>query len=161
MSIDPALVDLRARLESGGMIVVQEPEYLSVRLPYFCSVQIRCERGRLRCDPFFGVVPRTRATLLKLIGTTSVAVSTVLTMGLAPLPVALGFLVVASAAYDVIRTILTENVITRVQTIWALNATAERDVHHLSDAHAGLLNSPLAERSIRMNARAEIRRDTQ
>ncbi|MDB4877652.1 MAG: hypothetical protein JWM41_4098 [Gemmatimonadetes bacterium] len=149
MPIDPALLELRARLEESGMVVVQEPDYLSVRLPYLCSVQIRYDNGRIKCEPFFGVVGRTRATLLKMIGTSTIAVGALLTYGVTPLPMALGVLVAASAGYDVLRTTVTENVVTRVLFIWSM----------MHDRQSSLLSAPMPEPAVRVRTAAGVRRD--
>ena len=41
------LVELRQRLQEIGMVVVEEPDHLNVRLPYFCSVRIYLTDGCL------------------------------------------------------------------------------------------------------------------
>ena len=122
----PALLELRARLEDIGLVVVPNPDYLSVRLPYLCSVQIRYDGGRLACNAFFGVVPRTRATMIKLLGTSALAVTALSVSGLTPVSVMLGFLVAASGTYDVIRTTVTESVITKVQLLWSMHGIGVR-----------------------------------
>jgi hypothetical protein len=150
MPLDPPLLELRARLEESGMVVVQEPDYLTVRLPYFCSVRVRYADGRLRCEPRFGAVARTRATLFKMFGTWALAASALATYGVTPLPILLGVLVAVSSGYDVLRTIVTENIVTRVTFIWSM-------MRHGNDT---LLSAPMPEAAFRERTASEIRQRT-
>src|SRR3954471_18217902 len=111
MPLDPELVELRHRLQEMGMVVVEEPDRLTVRLPYFCSVRIKLVDGCLRFDPFFGLVPRTRSTMVKLLiymGFTVAAFKAGV-----PYALAVGIVGIMLGIYDIIRTIATESVITR------------------------------------------------
>jgi hypothetical protein len=120
MPISAQLADLRPRLQSVGMIVVEEPDCLSVRLPFFCSVRVYSDGERLRFDTFFGVVPRARSTMLKLGGISLLAVASAhYGIGYAG---GVALLAVISAIYDSIRWQVTEHAITRVTTIAALAA---------------------------------------
>ncbi len=98
------------------MVVVEEPDHLNVRLPYFCSVRIHLVDGCLRFEAFFGLVPRTRSTIGKLGVFTAVTVAAFR----AGVPYALGIAVVGImlGIYDIIRTIATENVITRAGAVY-------------------------------------------
>lgn len=98
------------------MVVVEEPDHLNVRLPYFCSVRIYLTDGCLRFEPFFGLVPRTRSTMGKLVVFTSFTAAAFR----AGVPYALGVAVVGImlGIYDIIRTIATENVITRAGAVY-------------------------------------------
>lgn len=99
------------------MIVVEEPDHLTVRLPYFCSVRIYLVDGCLRFEPFFGLVPRTRSTMTKLVmftGFTLVAFK-----GGVPWALGIAMIGIMSSIYDVIRLSVTENVISRASLIYA------------------------------------------
>ena len=106
------------------MVVVEEPDHLTVRLPYFCSVRIYLVDGCLRFEPFFGLVPRTRSTIGKLFVFTSFTVAAFR----AGVPYALGIAIVGImiGIYDIIRTIATENVISRAGIVYTQLLHAER-----------------------------------
>jgi hypothetical protein len=127
MPISVELVELRARLEEVGMVVVQEPDYLTVRLPYFCSVRIHSDQRRLRFEPYVGMVPRTRATIFKLALLSAVTLTAARIAG----PLALGIIGVAIlvSLYDIVRVTITENVITRASLVYAQMPRAERAGH--------------------------------
>ncbi len=117
MPISPELLELRGRLEEVGMVVVEEPNHLTVRLPYFCSVRVFYDNGRLRFAPFLGMLPRTRATLTKLglfgaVGLASIRVGTPYTVGIVIIAMMFGI-------YDVFRVTITEHVITRASMIYS------------------------------------------
>ena len=120
MPISAQLADLRARLEAAGMIVVEEPEHLNVRLPFFCSVRVYADAERLRFDSYFGVAGRVKSTVMKLGGLT------VLALALARYGVAyagvVALLVLVAGIYDSIRWQITEHAITRISMIAALAA---------------------------------------
>lgn len=115
MPVPIELIELRARLETAGMVVVQEPDHITVRLPFFCSVHVHFEDGRLRTEAFFGVVPRVRSTMFRL------GAATLLTLGLARAGLAyfagMAVFTVMVGIYDVIRWTLTEQTITRIQLL--------------------------------------------
>lgn len=120
MPIPAQLVELRSRLEAAGMIVVEEPDHLNVRLPFFCSVRVYSDGERLRFDSFFGVMSRVRSTTLKLGGITVLAILAsrygVTYAGLA------AFLAIIAGIYDSIRWQVTEHAITRITTLAAFGA---------------------------------------
>lgn len=117
MTIPVELFELRSRLEEVGMVVVEEPNHLTIRLPYFCSVRVYLENGRLRFDPYFGLMARTRSTLIKVIGVGFAAVLSGIYGGPYTIPIiAFGLM---AGFYDVIRVIVTENVISRAGAIYS------------------------------------------
>lgn len=106
------------------MVVVEEPDHLNVRLPYFCSVRIHLADGCLRFEPFFGVVPRTRSTMAKLfVFTTFTAAAFKAGM---PYALGVGIIGIMMGIYDVIRTIATENVISRASSVYTQLLHGER-----------------------------------
>jgi hypothetical protein len=120
MSIPAQLVDLRPRLEAAGMIVVEEPDHLNVRLPFFCSVRVYSDGERLRFESYFGVATRVKSTTLKLGATTVLAVASArLGVGYAGI---VALLAIIAGIYDSIRWQLTEHAVTRITTISALAA---------------------------------------
>ena len=118
MPIPAQLVDLRARLEAAGMIVVEEPDHLNVRLPFFCSVRVYSDGERLRFESYFGVATRVKSTTLKLGATTVLAVASArVGLGYAGI---VALLAVIAGIYDSIRWQLTEHAVTRITTLSAL-----------------------------------------
>lgn len=117
--ISPDLVELRARLEDAGVVVVQEPDYLTIRLPFFCSVRVKSNEGRLHLEGFFGLYGRVRSTTLKLIGMAAVAFVAA-RYGM-PYMASMAVLSLMVGFYETIRWILTEHAITRVSTIRSLS----------------------------------------
>ncbi len=122
MPIPAYLVDLRLRLEAAGMIVVEEPDHLNVRLPFFCSVRVYSNGERLRFESYFGVVTRVKSTTLKL-GATSVLAVASAHYGIAYAG-GIALLAVISGIYDSIRWQLTEHAVTRITMIDALGTVA-------------------------------------
>ena len=118
MSLHPELVELQRRLEGLGVVAVEHPDHLCVRLPLICSVRVRYDGARLTTEPRFGALGRTRATAV-LMGGGATAVGTLLsTRGVTPTTLAVGLLVGLAASYEVMRYVLTESTVTRVQTLW-------------------------------------------
>jgi hypothetical protein len=99
------------------MVVVEEPSYLTVRLPYLCSVRIIFVDGRLRFEPYLGLRPRTQATLLKMGGLGALALVSI-RVG-APYAFGVALAALMAGIYDVFRLTITENVITRASLIYA------------------------------------------
>jgi hypothetical protein len=120
----PELIELRHRLEEIGMVVVEEPDHLNVRLPYFCSVRIYLVDGCLRFEPFFGFIPRTRSTMGKLFVFTSFTAAA-FRAGV-PYALGVGIIGIMLGIYDVIRTIATENVISRAGIVFTQLRHGER-----------------------------------
>jgi hypothetical protein len=119
MSIPVELVELRWRLESAGVVVVEEPDHLTIRLPFFCSVRVYSDEGRLRVESFFGLVARTRATVMKfgamaLFAAAAIRFGTTYSIGVA-------IIAVLVAAYEGIRWLITEQATSKAQLIWALS----------------------------------------
>jgi len=102
------------------MIVVEEPDHLNVRLPFFCSVRVYSDADRLRFESYFGVLSRVRSTSMKLGGLTVLAIASarygIVYAG------AVALLGVIAGVYDSIRWQVTEHAITRVTMIAALAA---------------------------------------
>ncbi len=120
MPIPAQLVELRSRLEAAGMIVVEEPDHLAARLPFFCSVRVYSDGDRLRFDSFFGVMARVRSTTLKLGGLTMLALaSSHYGVGYAGI---VALLAIIAGIYDSIRWQITEHAITRITTLAAVGA---------------------------------------
>lgn len=127
-SVDSLLGELERRLRSAGIVVVAYRNRLEIRLPLFASVRVSIVDGQLACEPRFGFVPRDRSTWATLMGVASVTAALLLTQGITPLSLMLGFVGVSSTAGTAIRYQLTESAITRVQTAWML-MTAGSSAH--------------------------------
>jgi hypothetical protein len=119
VSLHPELVDLQRRLDRTGVVAVEHPDHLCVRLPLLCSVRVRYDGARLTTEPRRGAVERTRATALKLGGGAVAFGALLVTVGVDAPTLAAGFFVGLAAAYDVLRYVLTESAVTRVQALWA------------------------------------------
>lgn len=119
-TIDSPLRELEQRLRSAGVVVAPFRDHLEIRLPLFASVRVSIADGQLVCEPRFGFVARDRATWVTLIGLSMVTALFLLTQGVTPVSVTLGFLGVSSTASTAIRYQLTESAITRVQTAWMM-----------------------------------------
>lgn len=117
---DLRLRELERRLRSAGIVVAPFPDHLQVRLPLFASVRVSIADGQLVCEPRFGFVARDRATWVTLMGLGLATAVFLLTQGVTPVSLTLGFLSVSSTASTAIRYQLTESAITRVQTAWML-----------------------------------------
>ncbi|HEY4303119.1 MAG TPA: hypothetical protein VGM82_01525 [Gemmatimonadaceae bacterium] len=123
MPISAHLVQLRLRLEATGMVVVEEPDYLTIRLPFLCSVRVYFDGERLRFDSYFGILARVKSTALKMGGMTLLAIAAP-RYGLAYAGV-VALLALVAGIYDSIRWQITEHAITRVSMINALAATID------------------------------------
>jgi hypothetical protein len=123
MPIPLQLAELRPRLEAVGMIVVEEPDHLNVRLPFFSSVRVYSDGTRLRFESYFGVAARVKSTTLKLGGITVLAMLAS-RYGLAYAGV-FALLAIVSGVYDSIRWQITESAITRVMMIAAMSSALE------------------------------------
>lgn len=102
------------------MVVVEEPDHLNVRLPFFCSVRVYADGGRLRFESYFGIVSRVRSTTLKLGGITMAAIIAA-RYGATSAGIA-AFVAVIAGIYDSIRWQVTEHAITRIVTLNAFAA---------------------------------------
>jgi hypothetical protein len=114
------LRELERRLRSAGIVVAPFRDHLEIRLPIFASVRVSIADGQLVCEPRFGFVARDRATWATLIGLGAVTAAVLLSQGVTPIALMLGFLSVSSTASTAIRYQLTESAITRVQTAWMM-----------------------------------------
>jgi len=118
MPLHPDLIALQDRLVRAGTTAVPVADYLEIRLSLFSTVRVRYEEGRLSVVPFFGFIPRTRATLM----TTTIVVLGIpalfLTGGATPTNFAFAFLGVLSLIHECTRYVLTESAVTRVQMLW-------------------------------------------
>jgi hypothetical protein len=122
MPIPTHLAELRLRLEAVGMVVVEEPDHLTIRLPFLCSVRVYGDAERLRMEGHFGVYSRVRSTMLKLGGLTTLAVA-LGRLGLAYAGV-VALLALIAGIYDSIRWQITEHAITRISTIATITTLA-------------------------------------
>src|ERR1700753_4073526 len=123
MPLSAQLAQLRQRLETAGLVVVEEPDHLNVRLPFLCRVRVYSDGERLRCESYFGVAPRVRATVLKVGGLTVLAIGAAhFGMGYAGI---VALLALISGIYDSIRWQITEHAITRIAMINALAVTID------------------------------------
>jgi hypothetical protein len=126
---DPEIVALRTELEQLGLVVAPHSDHLCVRLPLFASVRVRLDgAGRLRCEPMFGPLARSRAVMLNTMATALVAGGFFYETGASALALTVAFLGLLSAAGTVCRFVLTESCVTRVQLLWAARLRGRRDL---------------------------------
>jgi hypothetical protein len=155
MPLSAQLVDLRARLEASGMIVVEEPDHLNVRLPFFCSVRVYANGERLRFESYFGVITRVKSTTTKIGGMTVLAIALArYGMGYAGV---LALLAVMAGIYDGIRWQITEHAITRVTMIAALAAMELSPAHRMAGPSASLGLRPGENPAITLAERVFVR----
>ncbi len=118
MPLHPDLVALQERLVRSGTTAVAVADYLEIRLSLFSTVRVTYDGGQLSVVPFFGFVPRTRATLM----TTTIVVLGIPALfvlgGISPTNLGFAFLGVLSLVHECTRYVLTESAITRVQMVW-------------------------------------------
>jgi hypothetical protein len=115
--MDMQLKRLATRLERLGMVVAPFGGFLSVRLPLWCRVHVSVAGGRLRCEAYTGTVTRSRATLI-IFGTfTALLATSFAKHGITADALTIGFLAVLGVAWEVIRYVITEGCITRVQAL--------------------------------------------
>jgi hypothetical protein len=153
MPLHPELLELQQRLTRVGTIAVAYPDYLEIRLSLFSTVRVRYEAGQLAIEPFFGFVPRGRATLMT---TTLVTLGTgaiFLLGGATPATFALAFLGVLSRVYEAMRYVVTEACITRVQMLWDAHPGSNAQPSIQADQSIGALGAPM-EVPIRQSSRA-------
>jgi hypothetical protein len=129
---DPEIAALRTDLERLGIVVAPHKDHLCVRLPLFAAIRVRLEDGNLRCDPFFGPLPRTSELLLTFGGLTALVGNLFYVVGATPAALTAGFAGVMIAAAQVCRFVLTESCITRLQLLWAARMGGRRDVPSVS-----------------------------
>ena len=121
------------------MIVVEEPDHLNVRLPFFCSVRVYSDGERLRFESYFGVATRVKSTTLKLGATTALAVASArVGLGYAGI---VALLAVIAGIYDSIRWQLTEHAVTRITTISAFAAMEMASARRVAGMPSQVLRS--------------------
>jgi hypothetical protein len=153
---EASLRNLGDELQSLGMVVVPRDDGLEVRLSTFETVRIRLEDSVLRCEPWFGAVPRTRARWTFSILSSVLVPGLFLTTGLTASTVSVAFLIVLAAVSQGVRYTVTESIVSRVQMVWLnlrrLSSTSTpRDASNLG---AGSIPGSLAEPVYGDDARA-------
>jgi hypothetical protein len=86
---------LAERLAMMGFVIAPHGDYIGLRLPLWTSVRLHVRDGRLRVDPFFGAIPRTRAMVFKTLGVTALAFASLLPSSPVPAGIAVVFLALA------------------------------------------------------------------
>ena len=128
-TVDNALTDLRQTLDRLGYVVVPHGDHLCVRLPLAASVRVYSSGGRLRLVSRFGPFGRMTAVLVTgAVGVAALAAALV-TLGLGPAALVVGFLGLVGLAHDGYRFVLTESCMTRLQQLLI-------DGHHRAAAAA-------------------------
>lgn len=118
MPLHPDLVELQHRLHRLGVVAVEHADHVCVRLPLLSSVRVRYDGERLACEPRFGALGRTAATVVTVGGGGLGAATFLALAGITPATLAGGFLVGLAGVYEVMRYVLTESTVTRVMTLW-------------------------------------------
>ena len=126
---DPEIAALRTEMEELGLVVAPHRDHLCVRLPLFTAVRVRIdEAGRLKCEPMFGPLARSRSMFLNTVAAALVAGGLFYETGASALAFTVAFLGLLSAAATVCRFVLTESCITRVQLLWAARLKSRGDL---------------------------------
>jgi hypothetical protein len=119
MRMNPELEALGTELTRLGNTVVPHGDHLCVRLPFFASLRVRLKDGMLRFDHRFGMASR-EWSVIGVTGMLAVLSGIALLLsGTGRLAFGLAFLCMLSAAFDVLRTFVTEAAATRVLMSWA------------------------------------------
>ena len=106
---------LTERLSMMGFVIAPHGDHIGLRLSLWTSVRVHVRDGRLTVDPFFGAIPRTRATVIKTLGVTVAAFMSLLPGSPIPSLMAIVFLALALWGYDALRYTLTESCIAQVR----------------------------------------------
>ena len=137
MEHDPTLAALHGELDRLGYVVVPHGEHLCVRLPMLASVVVRSAGGRLRLQPQFGPLRRSRALTLGAVGLPAGVAAAFAAFGVEPASLAAAAGAFAYLVTDVYRLILTENCVARLQALWAGGIAAPRAADALETGRAG------------------------
>ena len=120
MELHPALLAFHTRLDAAGVVAARHSDHLCVRLDLLCSVRVRYDGQRLRCEARVGLVSRGLATVATF-GIAAGAVAGAALLGAAlPIVVTAGTLGALAAGAETLRYLLTEATITRVTLLWEL-----------------------------------------
>jgi hypothetical protein len=106
---------LAERLAMMGFVIAPHGDHIGVRLSLWTSVRVHVRAGRLNVDPFFGAIPRTRATVFKTLGVSALAFASLMPGSPLPTGIAVVFLALALWGYDALRYTLTESCIAQVR----------------------------------------------
>ena len=117
--MDPELDRLGEDLTQLGTTVVPHGDHLCVRLPFFTSIRVRSRAGRLRFDYRFGAVSRELSVAATTGTLSGITLASVMVNGPESVIAGLAFVSVLSAAVDVMRLVVSEAAVTRVQLLWA------------------------------------------
>ena len=106
---------LAERLAMMGFVIAPHGDHVGVRLSLWTSVRVHVREGRLTVDPFFGAIPRTRATLFKTLGVSAFAFASLMPGSTLPTGIAGVFLALALWGYDALRYTVTESCMAQVR----------------------------------------------
>jgi hypothetical protein len=109
------LTALAERLTRLGLLVVPHGDQIAVRLALMTSVRIRIDEGRLVCEPYFGAVKRTWATLVKTGGVSALGFASLTPGHGIPFGIGVAFLALVVWAYDGLRYAVTEACVTQIR----------------------------------------------
>jgi hypothetical protein len=117
---------LAERLAMMGFVIAPHGDHIGLRLSLWTSVRVHIREGRLTVDPFFGPLPRTRATVFKTLGLTVLALASLVPDSPVQAGMAVAFLALALWGYDGVRYTLTESCSAQVRQAYnALLAEAQ------------------------------------
>lgn len=128
-----------------GFLVVPHGDYIGVRLSLMTSVRVGIAAdGHLTCQPYFGVLDRTHATVVKTLGFTMLAFAALVHQVALPIEMGVAFLALSLWGFDGLRYTLTESCVSQVRHAYLAQLDADRADSVLGVASTkGALNAPM------------------
>ncbi len=140
MPLPAPLLALQARLRRHGEVVVATRDTLEVRFALLTRVRLSYAEGRLRCAPYIGFLPRTRASVLVLGVLTAFGAWSFYDQGVTPAACASALAAIMGAIYECVRNVVLEGGLARVHLHWA---AVEPEVAALPDGAGVPAMAPL------------------
>ena len=114
-----ALEALASSLRRHGYTVVPNGNEVEVRLSLLVRVRVTVLDGALRCTTYFGLVERSRAAILTIVAMEAVTIALLLSSGITPLAIAVGFLGVMAGIHECLRFLVSEGALGQIHQRWS------------------------------------------
>jgi len=114
-----ALDALHVLLVKHGYTVAPYGDELEVRISLLIRVRVRIRDGELHCPVYFGLVERARVALLTFVSTSGLTLYFLLSQGITPLSISIGFIALSAGVYEALRFIVAEGFLVRLHSLWA------------------------------------------
>src|SRR3954462_15458065 len=109
-----ALDALAASLRRHGYNVVPGGGEIELRIAFLIRIRVSVRDGALQCRTYFGLVERARASVLTTTVATLVTMSFLLSNGITPLSLTIGFIGVKAGVYECLRFIVSEGTLAQI-----------------------------------------------